>query len=176
MKQTIILILAGLLSVITRPPVPNDVPFEFDVNCCASEVMSWIIVEPNLSLVYAIGVHNKFGLAIDIDVVGTSDEPIDTLVDRLGKVADPDGGWNQYFQIAWTPPPGEQIHYLELRATDAAGRQDRRTLLVYATDDTGPIIFPIHGPLPVSRIKSAQRLVQVAKKVGFPLTRPITVR
>ena len=173
---TITLLLGACASAVTKPPVPTDMPFAFDPNLCPSPILDWIIVEPNLSLVYAIGVHNRFGMTIEIDVIGTGGDPIETLVDALGKSPDPDGGWNQYFQIAWTPPAGEGLHYLEIRARDIVGRQDRRTLLVYTVADDAPFIFPVHGPLPVSRMKAAQRLVQVAKKVGFPLTKPITVR
>ena len=165
------------LIAITYPPVPADIPFEHDPNLCASPVLSWIIVQPSLSLVYAVGVHHPGGMEINLSVVGTGGEPIDVLTDEIGSAEAPDGGLNRYYQIAWTPPAGEALHYIELIATDAIGRQDRRTVLVYVVGvDGGPTLFPVHGPLPVGRMKQAQRTVQVAKKQRFPLTTPVQVR
>lgn len=172
----IILLLTCSVFAITKPLVPTDMPFVVDPNMHTSPILDWIIVEPNHSLVYALGFHNKAGMSVEIDVIGTAGEPIDTLVQTLGVAKDPDGGYNQYFQIAWTPPSEEKLHYLEIRATDVIGRQVRATLLVYAVYDDVPFFFPVHGPIPVSRIKQAQRMVQYAKKHQFPLTYNIAVR
>ncbi len=168
-RLDILILMAIALSAAEKPPVPNDVPFVYDPNLCPSAVMAWVITEPNLSLVYAVGVHNKYGLDVTLTV-----NAVDVLVDRIGKAEDPNGGWNQYFQFAWKPPH-EAIHYLEIVATDVAGRQDKRTLLVYAVYDDAPFIFPV-DTIPISRMKHAQRMVQVAKKVGFAMTKPVAVR
>ena len=175
MKVVLILLLAACASAVTRPPVPTDIPFPYDPNLCKSPIMEWIVVEPNLTFVYAIGVHNLHGLKVNVSMMGTGVSPIDVLVERLGVVEDPDGGWNQYFQIAWTPPEGEQVYYPEIIAVDLAGRIDRRTVLIYAVFDDAPFIFPVQE-LPVSRMKAAQRMIQVAKKVRFPMTKPVHVK
>jgi hypothetical protein len=156
-----------------RPPVPTDVPFEFDPNLCQSEVMDWAIAEPNLSIVYAVGAHNKWGLEIDF-ALSPSDPTTLVVVDKLGKAKDPEGGWNQYWQFSLTLPPIEKVHYINLVATDKAGRTDSRTLLIYAVFDDAPFLFPSE-PLPVSRMKEAQKLWQVAMKKGTPMTKPTTV-
>ncbi len=165
--------LASALSAVTRPPVPASIPFAYDPNLCPSPVMDWIVAEPNETIVYAVGVHNRLGMVVNLAVTGTAEQ--DVLIDRVGTVEDPADGWNQYFQFAWTPPAAEAIHYVEITATDLTGRQDSRTLLVYAVYDDAPFIFPVRT-LPVSRIRQAQRLVQVAKKVNFPMTKPIQVK
>ena len=172
---TITLLLTSLSSAVTRPPVPTDMPFAWDPNLCSSPILEWIIVPPSTGVVYAVGYHNE-GLHVDISVAGTGGEPIDVLVQSVGTVADPNGGWNHYFQIAWTPPPGEMLHYLQLLATDAIGRQASVTLLVYATTVDPGVFFPVRGPIPVSRMKDAQRMVQYAKKQQFPLPSSIQVR
>ena len=178
MSKTSLLLLLCLASMtygVTRPPVPTNVPFSYDPNLCLSPVMDWIVVEPNYSLVYAVGVHNTYGLKVEVEVYGPNVTSVDILVQDIGTVADPNGGINQYFQIGWSPPVGEMVHYLELRASDLAGREDRRTLLVYVAEDDVPFLFPVKS-LPVAHIRSAQRFVQYAKKMGFPLTGRVAVR
>jgi len=154
----------------TKPPVPIDIPFEYDPNLCLSPVMDWKIAEPNMSAIYAVGAHNKWGLDIDVGVT-CPDPNVYILVDRLEKKKDPAGGWNQFFQFAMTFPPEEKVHYLEVIAVDKAGRQDIRTLLVYTVYDDAPFIF-ISEPVSMTRIKEAQKLWQVAMKKGVPLTKP----
>jgi hypothetical protein len=132
--------------------------------------MDWKIAEPNMSAIYAVGAHNKWGLDIDVGVT-CPDPNVYILVDRLEKKKDPAGGWNQFFQFAMTFPPEEKVHYLEVIAVDKAGRQDIRTLLVYTVYDDAPFIF-ISEPVAVTRIKEAQKLWQVAMKKGVPLTKP----
>ena len=168
-------VLAAVCNAAERPaPLdPNRVPFPYEPNLCPSPVLDYVISEPNLSVVYAIGAHNRWGLDIELDVVDANGELIDVVVQKLGRAKDPNGGWNQYWQFAWTPPAIEKVHYLELICTDKVGRQDRCTLLVYAVYDDAPFIF--HGSPPIARLTQAQRLWQYAKKVQQPLTLPTRV-
>lgn len=167
----VLMMMAIAVGAAEKPPVPNDVPFQFDPNLCPSPVMDWVIADANISLVCAVRVHNKYGLRVNLTVNFT-----DILVDRIDTTKDPNGGWNQSFQFAWTPPPIEEIHYLGIVATDAAGRQDRRTLLIYVVYDDAPVIFSADNMSPVSREKHALRMVEVAKKREFPMTKPVAVR
>jgi len=171
MKTALLIIMLAA----TRPPElgPDEIPFAYDPNLCPSPLLAYVISEPNLSVVYAVGAHNKWGLDIELDVVNANGQLIDIVVQKLGRAKDPQGGWNQYWQFAWTPPPVEMVHYLEIVVTDKVGRTARRTLLVYAVHDDTPFIF--HGSPPVSRLNEAQRLWQYAKKIQKPLTKPTRV-
>lgn len=170
-------LLVSTSTAVTRPPVPTDVPFEYDPNLCSSSLMDFVITEPNVSVVSAIGGHNRWGLDLELDVARCDGQIIDVNVQRMSKVKDPNGGWNQYWQWSWTPPASlqDEVYYLELRLIDEIGRQNRRTILVYAVQDDPPFLFPVRGPIPVARVKQAQRHWQWVKKHGKTLTSPTRV-
>ena len=173
MKRILIILLMAGVVYGARPGVPTDVPFEHDPNKCLSEVMDWVICEPYMSTVYACGYHNRWGLDVSIEMI-SGDPNVAIITDRLDKANDPNGGWNQYYQFGITPPAGEKVHYIEIVSTDKAGRQDKRTLLLYAVYDDEGYLFPV-TPLPLTRTKEAQRLWQMAKKAGKPLTKPTKI-
>ena len=180
--MSIATVLCGVLLVVSRPPVLTDVPFPYDPNLCVAPLMDWMVVQPGKSVVYAIGVNND-----GWDLVFTASLPIEPnqiLLDYVGQADAPDGRVTRYWQIAWTVPPAlGAVYYLHLRVSEIVPteegplvRSDERTVLIKALGDDGPFIFPVHGPIPVSRMKDAQRTVQYAKKVWFPLTYHINVR
>ena len=178
-KRISILLLIFILNItawsVERPPImePNNVPFVYEPNLCLSPVMAWIIAEPNISTIYGVGSHNKWGLSTELTIVDPAGGEV--IIQKLGKYKDPAGGWNQYWQFMFTMSV-EGVHYLELTVTDKVGRTDCRTLLVLVTKDDTPFIFPgSPPPLPVSRIKEAQRFWQYAKKNNYPVTKPTTV-
>jgi hypothetical protein len=172
----------GLVLLITSmawgadiPPVmgPNDVPFAYEPNLCLSPVMDWVITEPNISTIYGVGYHDHRGLSVEL----TASDPNgpDILIQKLDRYKDPAGGWNQYWQCMFTIP-ADGVHYIELETVDKIGRTDCRTLLVLVTSDDSYFIFPGTPPLPVSRIKDAQRFWQYAKKLNYPVTKPTRVQ
>jgi len=150
-----------------------QVPFQYDPNQCPSEVMDCAIVDPNISLIYALYVHNP-GLDVDIQVVNLTDPNDYIVIDFIGGVA-ADGGYNRYWQFSFTPQPIEQVNYLQVIATDVRGRSASRMVLVYAVYDGVPEIYPVKGVIPISRVKQSQKLWQVAAKKGVSLTKPTKV-
>ncbi|HUS74279.1 MAG TPA: hypothetical protein VMY06_14560 [Sedimentisphaerales bacterium] len=178
-KRIAILLLVFVLNVtawsVVRPPdlEPNDVPFAYEPNLCLSPIMDWQIAEPNIAAIYGVRYHDSRGLDTELTAVDPNGPEI--LVQKLGRFKDPEGGWSQYWQIMFTIS-GEGVHYLELETEDKLGRWDCRTLLVLSiSDDTYFILPGSPPPLPVSRIKEAQRFWQYAKKVGYPVTKPTSV-
>jgi len=174
MVKTIVILLM-LLAIpawgVSTPPElgPDNVPFVYDSNLCPSSVIDWQIAEPNMAAIYSVGSHNKWGLDTDMS---TNDPNI--LIQKLEKTKDPDGGWNQWYQCMFTYS-AEGVKYIEFTATDKKGRTESRTLLVLVTEDDTPFIFPGSPPLPVARIKDAQRFWQYAMKNNYPTTKPTSV-
>lgn len=167
-RLDILIMMAIALSGAEKPPIPSDVPFVYDPNLCQSPVMDWIIVEPNTPLIYAIGVHNESGKEINVTIVGVNR----ANVVYVGKVADPNSGWNQYFQIEWRAPDVESVYYLNIIATDTAGQSDERTLLIRAMFDDVPFIFPVHGPIPIALNYEAEKVTEYARSIGLPVSWP----
>lgn len=165
----VFILIAIAVSAAEKPPVPIDVPFVYDPNLCQSPVMDFMVMEPNALLVYAIGVHNERGREINITIVGVND----TNVVFVGKVTDPNSGWNQYFQIEWqTPPDVESVYYLNIVATDTEGQSDERTLLIHAMFDDVPYIFPVRGPIPTALNYEAEKVTEYAQSIGSPVSWP----
>ena len=106
----VVLFLAGMAMGVERPPAmgPNDVPFVYDPNLCLSPVMDWVINEPNISGIYSVGSHNKWGVKTELTVY-TAGETV--LVQPLGKYKDPNEGWNHYWSCMFTFAD-EGVHYL----------------------------------------------------------------
>jgi len=148
-------------------------PFQYDPNQCPSGVMDCAIADPNISLIYALYVHNP-GLDVDIEVVNLTDPNDYIVIDFIGGVA-ADDGYNRYWQFGFTPQPVERVNYLQVTATDVRGRSASRMVLVYAVCDGVPEIYPVKGEIPISRVKQSQKLWQVAAKKGVQLTKPTSI-
>ena len=171
--KTILLVM--LLTIIQRPPVPENIPFPYDAKMVTSEVLEWFVAEPNLTFVYTASVKNKWGLEVDYTVTDCYDANTPILVDRGVREEDTDGGWIQRFHVMVTPA-SEGVHYLEMTAIDKKGRLDKRVLLVLCVEDDPPFIFIEDPPVITdASIKNAQRLWQVAAKYGYPATKPTRV-
>jgi len=178
MVKTVVVLLM-LLAVpawsVTRPPdlEPNDVPFAYDPNLCTSPVMDWQIVDPNIAAIYGVRYHDSRGL--DTELTAVDPNGVEIIIQSLGRYRDPEGGWSQYWNIMFTIS-SEGVHYIELETVDKLGRSDCRTLLVLAISDDSFFILPgSPPPLPISRIKEAQRMWQYAKKMNYPVTKPTSV-
>jgi hypothetical protein len=169
----IILVASTAFAITGRPPEPNDIPFEYDVNAVPAEILLWSIAEPNLTVSTTIAVHNKWGLHVDLIAYDHTDANTPVLVQRSQKQKDPDGGWNQYFNVLVTLS-GEGVHYIELTCIDKVGRQDKRTLLILGAKDDTPYIF-VESP-PIISTREAQRAWQYAKKMKYPVTNPMSRR
>ena len=160
------------LAITQRPPVPTDIPFEYDPNAVTADILRWFVAEPNLTFIYTASVKNRWGLHVDFVVVDYYDANTPILTERSAKVPDDeDGGWIQNFNIMVTPSK-EGVHYLEMTTVDKRGISDTRTLLVLCVADDPPFIFIEDPPIITKRIKEAQRIWQVAKKMGYPITKP----
>ena len=144
--------------------MPNDVPFGFDPNLCMSDVIGWVVTEPNVSVTWTMSSMNRTGLRTYLYAQ-------EAVVQRLGTYVDPNG-WVQEFQVGYTPR-AEGVTYLDVTATDLLGQYDRRTVLVLAVKDDPPVIRMDN--LPVVRMRQAQRLWQYAKKQNTALTSPTKV-
>lgn len=163
------LLLIAIMMIVDRPPAPSDVPFEFDPNMVTSEVLIWYIAEPNVTFAFTVGAHNRWGLQTELSASDCYDSNTPILIDRGPKQKDPEGGWNQFFNVLVTPR-SEGVHYIDLVCEDKVGRQDKRTLLVLCVADDTPFIF-VEVP-PTITVAEAQRTWQVAKKIGYPATSP----
>lgn len=168
----VVMLITGLVMGAERPPVlePNDVPFAYDPNSCPSPVMDWRITRMGTASIYSISAHDEAAVAIVMSgyIAGS-----DVLVYYLDKAKDPNGGWNQYWNCAFTLNR-TGVHYLEFTASDTIGREDRRTVLILSVEDDGLFIFPGAPPI-ITKVEDAQRLVQHAKKKQFPMTKPVRV-
>jgi len=176
LKLIFILFLASVSMAVNRPPAlsPADVPFAYDVNMVASDVLAWTVTEPNVSVIFRAKVRHKWGLGITFAAVDCYDANTPILVNAGLKVPDVnDGGWIQDFDMVITPL-FEGVHYVEMTAVNKLGRaEDKRTLLILCAVDEPPIIFT--DDKPVISTREAQRLWQVAKKKGYPVTKPTRV-
>ena len=179
MKSRLITLLfastSAILAITQRPPIPADVPFEYDPNMVTSEILMWYVAEPNLNFIFTAKVKNKWGLQVDFIVSDCYDANTPILVERGLKTKDLEhGGWIQEFNVVATPG-AEGVHYIEMTATDKIGRFDKRTLLVLCVEDEPPFIFIDDPPIIASRKKEAQRIWQVATKQQYPVTKPTKV-
>jgi len=173
MKKAIIYISILILLGISRPPVPENIPFPHDPNMVTSDILEWFVTEPNLTFVYFPAVKNKWGLHVDFEVSDCYDANTPILVERGVKEPDPEGGWIQRFRVMVTPSK-EGVHYLEMTAIDKKGRTDIRTLLVLCVADDTPFIFMDDRPV-ITKMKDAQKAWQYARKLGYPATSPTRV-
>ena len=174
MNVLIILIMASI-SIVTRPPVPTDVPFEYEKDLLTSDVLMWHVAEPNLSFIFKAKVKNKWGLHVDFETNDCYDSNTPILVERGQKTRDiENGGWIQEFDVVVTFNK-EGVHYIEMKATDKIGRFDKRTLLVLCVGDEPPFIFIDDPPIITSRMKEAQRFWQLAVKHKYDATKPTRV-
>jgi len=167
--REILLILVTFLTITARPPVPVDIPFEYDPNMVTAEILQWFVAEPNVTFVCTVAAHNRWGLRTELEVTDCYDPNSAILIQRSEKLKDPEGGWNQYWNVMITIS-GEGVHYIELKCIDKVGRTDERTLLVLCVKDDVPFLFIESAP--TISIKQAQRSWQYAKKVGYPATMP----
>jgi len=163
-KRSVILLFILLMTssamAVERPAEPNDIPFEFDPNLCQSEIMAWTITGEQVSSIYTVAVWNEWGLSTELTVTGIPN----ILVQKIEKLPDAEGGWNQRFTFSFVAPVAG-VHYLNMTATDFIGQSDTRTLLVLAMNNEPPILRPYSPPIitPVS-IKSGQRHWQYGTK------------
>jgi len=172
-------VMAAVCNAAERPaPLdPNDIPFAVDPNAYTADLLDYVEAEPNVSFVSTVQAHNKGGWETELSIVMADGSPTDHVVQRLTTkpVKDPNGGWNQGFQWAWTPP-AEGVFYLELRLTTTGKPEwkgDRRTVVVYAYGEDAPFLWV--RDVPILRLTEAQRLWMHAKKVQQPLTSPTRV-
>ena len=172
--KTLLLIAIAMTGIIERPPIPTDIPFEYDPNMLTADIMRWYVAEPNLTFVCSPSAKNRWGLHVDLTAIDFYDANTPILIDRGVKEKDiDDGGWIQHFNVMVTPST-EGVHYIELTATDKRGRFDKRTLLVLCVADDPPFLFMETAPT-ISEAE-AQRTWQVAKKVGYPATSPTSLK
>jgi hypothetical protein len=181
MLLALLYLLATELHATERPPAldPNDVPFGIDPNQYTADLLDFIVAEPNLSSVSTVYAHNKGGWETELAIVMADGTPTDHLVQKLTNkpVRDPNGGWNQGFQWAWTPP-GEGIYYLELRLSTKGKPQwrgDARTVVVYSYGEDPPFLYTYKPDVPILRIAQVQRLWQRSVKLGKAMTKPTHV-
>jgi len=159
------------------PLDPNEIPFAIEPNAYTADLLDYVVAEPNVSVVSSVSIHNKGGWLCDLTIVMADGTPADTVIQRLAErpVKDPNGGWNQGFQWAWTPP-AEGVYYLELRASTrdkATWKVDRRTVVVYAFGEDLPFLWV--RDLPELRLTQAEKIWQYATKLQRPLTSPTRV-
>ncbi len=149
----VIITLTSTALAVDRPGEPNDVPFEWNPNACPVPAFDWVVIEPNVSMVYAFSVVNRFGTDVNSVEITRADQVLmDFAVDRLDK-RQAGGLWVQDFHFLWTPPPGEACYYLQVKVTDAFGRSGARTLLVLCLSDDPPVIYPHDYPTITRRQK-----------------------
>jgi hypothetical protein len=169
----VLMIVASYLAIMERPPIPADIPFEYDSNMVTSDILAWCVAEPNVSFACTVAAHNKWGLRTELSVMDCYDPSVLILVQRSEKLKDADGGWNQYWNVIITPE-AEGVHYIELACIDAVRRSDKRMLLVLCVEDDSPFLF-MESP-PTISMKQAQRAWQYAKKAEYPVTAPMVRR
>lgn len=182
MKSVKVAIVVAILAISSvelygqRPPAldPNDVPFAFDPNNCTGDLLTYVVTDPNVSVISTIRAHNKGGWMTELDIVKCDGTPTDSVIQRATArpVKDPNGGWTQEFTWGWTPP-GEGVYYLEFRLSTRGKpdwKGDVRTILIYAYGEDIPYLFT--EDIPSLMTRRAQKLWQHAKKVGQPLTTP----
>lgn len=138
----IVMFVSAVLRAAERPPElgPVDVPFVYDPNLCTAPVLSWLVIEPNISSIFRVSAHNRWGKRIDLTVTDAHDPNIYVLIDQNPMTGGPFNGYDQNWQCMITPAV-EGVHYLELTATDMRGRTDRRTLLMLCAADEPPFLF-----------------------------------
>lgn len=170
------LLLITMIAVV-RPPVPTDMPFIYDVNQCPVEPMDWAVVEPNMSIIYQGTVTNR-GLMVDVRAVNLTEPNDYMLVEFDSAEKAPGGFYKRHFSFNFVPQPIERVNYIQITATDRAGRTDSRMLLVYAIRDEPPILSPYDKePVAAGQLDAAERYFQKAKKkhssmVGY-IGRPV---
>lgn len=182
MKSVKLLVVLAILAVLSvksyglRPPPmdPNDVPFAFDPNNFASDLLSYVVTDSNVSVISTIRAHNKGGWLTDLYIAMCDGSPTDSVIQRVTArpVKDPNGGWIQEFTWGWTPP-GEGVYYLEFRLSTRGKpgwKGDVRTILVYAYGEDIPYLTIVD--VPNLMVRRAQKLWQHAKKIDQPLTAP----
>ena len=177
--KTVILI---LMLAASRPPEldPNECPYPYDPAQCIGQALKWLPAEPNISVISQVLVHNKKGLACSVtiqEIVNGVPQPIDHVIEPNGIEEDtsPSGGFIQEYMWGFTPHK-PKLYYLLFTAKTIDKphwKPDQRTILVYC--DLPDIPFLWTDDIPVIMSKHAQRLWQVAKKLGRPLTAPTTV-
>lgn len=160
------------------PLDPNSIPFATDPNSYTSDLLDYVVGESGKSFVSTINIHNKGGWLCNLAITMSDGSPTSTVIQRLTErpVKDPNEGWNQEFQWAWTPP-SEGVFYLELIASTIGKpewKTDRRTVVVYAYGEDIPYLWVADVP-ELSRMIQAQRLWQYSVKLGTPLTNPTNV-
>lgn len=158
----LVLLIISMVWGVERPPVmePNDVPFVYEPNLCQSEIMAWTITGEQVTNIYTVAVWNEWGLSTELTVTGIPN----ILVQKIEKLPDAEGGWNQIFTFSFVAPTAG-VHYLNMTATDYIGQSDTRTLMVLAMNNVPPILRPYSPPIitPVS-IKNGQRHWQFGAK------------
>ena len=168
MKTLILIILTHLIGILPAPEItPQETPFEWDRTLCPSSPFDYAIAEPNLSIAYDFDVVNEWGADItDVELVLDANNL--TIVWQCITKDQITEGWRQHLQIMWTAESQEGVYYYEIRVLDEMGRQDARTLVVLVMHDDPPFIYPHDDPVIT---KSAQQLVQRAKKLGMTTTK-----
>ena len=164
-----------------QPPAldPNDIPFAVDPNAYDpnAPLIDYMVGDPNVSIISTVYAHNKGGWETVLAIVMGDGSPTSSAISKLTPkpVKDPNSGWNQGFEWAWTPP-GEGVYYVELRVTTkgkSTWKGDRRTVVIYAYGQDIPFLWV--RDVPTLRLIAAQRFWQQATKLGYPITYPTRV-
>lgn len=131
----------------TRPdPLdPNSVPFGFDPNLCSGDLLGYVAVEVNMTVISTVYAYNKGGWRTELDIAMGDGSVTDAVITRTTArpIKDPNGGWIQEFQWGWTAPQ-EGIFYLEFRLSTQGKptwKSDIRTILVYAYVEDQPWLY-----------------------------------
>lgn len=164
MRTSIILLIVLFLAsssfgVRPAPMDPNLVPFGFDPNLCSSDLLDYVVVEPNMSVISTVYARNKGGWLTELDIVTCDRSVTDAVITRTTArpVKDPNGGWIQEFQWGWTAPH-EGVFHLEFRLSTQgkpAWKSDIRAILVYAYVEDQPWLYT--RDIPVLDVKKFQR-------------------
>lgn len=160
-KKQILLVLCLVFSACAisaeRPPEPK-VPFTYDPNLCAGPVLDWVIVEPNTTCVYPLGVWTNEPLDPN-DPNAIPDWPVRVIEDsndlpmtvkRLDIVTKHNGGSIVHFQIGMRPDATPQLYYVDIvitRQTVYGPANDTRTLLILAAPPLVTFLVAARGDL-----------------------------
>jgi hypothetical protein len=170
----------------TRPPaIDANVPYPFDPNLCAGEVMDWAICEPNVTTIYGVRFFTLSGRPAEgLDVTLGGGEIINVHIKYEGRVKDPNGpGWFHEWTIGYTPA-SVGVHHLNLKAWYGPRSHSRawwlppgplesdvRTILLNVVAGDAPFLLPGTTPTPISHLNRASRFLQHAKANKWPISR-----
>ena len=180
--KTIVIAMMMSSAAITAEP---NVPFPIAPPADAPPVLWWYVAEPGQTIFWPVNVWTRYGSEVAVDVSNADPNgPIwDFAVERVSKQPidpnNPDYGWNEEFQAAWTVPDSEGVYYVrvtaginpkpqygehDLRPTPALS--DSRTWVIKAESYAPPQLWVIDPPLLTVANRNWQSLYASASKSG----------